>query len=127
MDVIPSVTSYRIANLTPHPLVVFDGGDVVLEVPPTGNVCRINEIRDPPIEVDAEGSVVPVVGVRYSAEITGLPGPSMGVLHLVSRVAAAAIRGRDDIVFPLDEVRDEQLRIIGCRALGRLDSDGAVQ
>lgn len=127
MDMNPSVASYRIVNLTPHPLVVLDGGDIVLEVPPTGNVCRINEIRDPPIEVGADGSVVPVVNLRYSAEINGLPRPSLGVLYLVSRVAAAAIRGRDDIVFPLDEVRDERLRIIGCRALGRLDFDGAAQ
>jgi hypothetical protein len=33
-------------------------------------------------------------------------------------VLAAAV-DRDDLYFPLEEVRDEEGRIIGCRALGR--------
>jgi hypothetical protein len=70
---------------------------------------------------------VPVVGLRYATEIDDLPTPSAGVLHLVSRVAAAAIRGRHDVVFPLDEVRDERSRIVGCRALGRFESGGDAQ
>lgn len=48
------------------------------------------------------------------------PDPACRVRYIVSRVVAEAARGRADLLIPDDTVRDEQGRIIGCRALARL-------
>ena len=50
---------------------------------------------------------------------THAPGAQPGIVYVVSRVTASAMRGRDDLVFPLDEVRDRSGVIAGCRTLGR--------
>ena len=51
-------------------------------------------------------------------EVAHLPAPQPGVGYFVSRFLAARVP-RNDLYFPADEVRDENGRIIGCRALGR--------
>lgn len=121
------MTGYRIVNLTPHPLVVYAGDGVQLTVPQSGQVCRLSEVRSPSTNMIVEGTTVPMVELRYAAEPVDLPSPEAGVLCLVSRVAAAAFTDRDDVVFPLDEVRDESGRIVGCRGLGRFTTPTRAQ
>lgn len=55
-------------------------------------------------------------------EVTDLPDPEDGVILIVSRVVAQALPSRRDLWFPHDMVRDEQGRITGARALGRIKS-----
>ena len=109
----------KLINLTPHFLTVYDGSEVVLSIPPSGSVCRIGENRAAPTKVQVDGAEIPVVDLSYTTQLSELPDPQDGVLIAVSRISAQVLSNRNDIVFPLDEVRDEQRRIVGCRALGR--------
>lgn len=47
-----------------------------------------------------------------------LPDPVPGTVHIVARVVAAQAPERDDLVWPDDLIRDDQGRVVGCRALG---------
>ncbi|WP_267618124.1 hypothetical protein [Gordonia bronchialis] len=115
-----SSTGYtELINLTPHFLTVYDGAEVVLSIPPSGSVCRIGENRAAPTNLPVNGVDIPVVDLNYTTQLSELPDPQDGVLLVVSRISAQVLSNRNDIVFPLDEVRDEQRRIVGCRALGR--------
>lgn len=107
-------------NLTPHDVTVFDGDTPIASWPASGRFARIVEEVSAPTTVDTDQAPVPVSQVRYASTVDGLPGKVSGTAYLVSRVLAAAV-ARDDLYFPLDEVRDETGRIIGCRALGQFD------
>lgn len=112
-----------LTNLTPHEFALFDGDRTVVTIPPSGRVCRIGEQRSEPSGVLLRGVQIPIVDLRYTTEMSDLPDPEDGVLLLVSRISAQVLAHRPDVVFPLDEVRDEKLRIVGCRRLGRFTAD----
>lgn len=105
-----------IVNLTPHDVTVFTGADQVT-FPATGVFARLAESRRPGPMMITESGDVPVEEVRYHG-LTDLPEPAVGIAYLVSRVVAAE-SDREDLFFPSGELRDDQGRIIGCRALGR--------
>jgi len=107
----------RIINLTAHTVVVLSGPRELARFSPSGSVARVNEITAMGLPLKTDVGEVPLTAVRYSCEVSDLPEPQAGVLYLVSRVLAAAI-DRDDLVFPCDEVRDSEGRIVGCRSLG---------
>ena len=110
--------SVTLVNLTPHPLrLVFDSGETH-EVPPANEPARVVDRRGARELVDTDAGRVEVSDVASGGEVVGLPPASEGVLLVVSRVTASAVR-RADLVFPLDEVRDDEGRVVGCRALGR--------
>ena len=109
----------RLINRTTHPVVVQVGDDAA-SWPASGRSARIIEEVSAPTTVDTDQGLVPVSLVRYANTVDGLPGKVSGTAYLVSRVLAAAVP-RDDLYFPLDEVRDATGRIIGCRALGQFD------
>jgi hypothetical protein len=109
----------RFTNLTPHPVCVYDGDQVVTDIPASGTVARLTE----DVRV-AE----PIGGIRATTvtigSVTGLPDPQDGVTYIVSMpllmgMAAAGI-DRPDVVYPFGQVRDDQGRIIGCRSLARI-------
>lgn len=111
----------RLINLTTHPVVVQVGDDTpIASWPASGTFARIMEDVAAPAPMDTDQGFVPVSQVRYADTVDGLPGKVSGTAYLVSRVLAAAVP-RDDLYFPLDEVRDATGRIIGCRALGQFD------
>ena len=106
----------EILNLTPHPVNIINGeGVMTATVPVAGPAPRLAELVESLPAVDG----LPVNKVSYSEEITNLPAPHKGVLLIVSRITAAAVTGREDILFPHGEVRDEGGRILGVMALGR--------
>ena len=90
-------------------------GVMTATFPVAGPAPRLAELVESLPAVDG----LPVNKVSYSEEITNLPAPHKGVLLIVSRITAAAVTGREDILFPHGEVRDENGRILGVRALGR--------
>lgn len=106
-----------IINLTPHPVTVDPGGTDEITFPATGVFARIRELKGELSHITVDGRRVALQQVSYADEVEGLAAPADGVLYLVSRVTAAAVT-RPDLVFPYDEVRDEEGQIIGCRALG---------
>lgn len=110
----------QLINLTPHPLTLIgQDGAVLLTQAPDGPMARCAEDRR---ELGAvtlqDGASVPLRSVGFGA-VTGLPAPRDGVLYVVSRATAEAATGRDDVVYPDEQVRDDDGRIIGCRALAR--------
>ncbi|MUN41381.1 hypothetical protein [Actinomadura litoris] len=110
----------QLINLTPHPLTLIGQDDtVLLNQAPDGPMARCIEDRR---EIGAVtlpgGGTVPLRSVGFGA-VTGLPEPRDGVLLVVSRATAEAAAGRSDIVYPDEQVRDQDGRIIGCRALAR--------
>lgn len=113
----------RLVNLTSHTVAVMPDGETKLfELPPSGTFARIREIREQASDLPIDGGSLPVWHLHYAREIDGLPRQQPGVGYLVSRVTASAVR-RPDVYFPLDEVRDTDGRIIGCRVLGQFTPD----
>lgn len=106
----------EIINLTPHPVNLINKEGVTTDTfPVAGPAPRLVELVETLQDVDG----IPVNKVSYGEEVTNLPAPQEGVLLIVSRITAAAVTGREDILFPHGEVRDENGRILGVQALGR--------
>ena len=106
----------EIRNLTPHPVnIINNDGITTATFPVAGPAHRLVELVETLPAVDGS----PVNKVSYGKEITNLPEPEEGVILIVSRITAAAVTGREDILFPHGEVMDENGRILGVQALGR--------
>lgn len=105
----------KIVNLTPHDInIIGEIGEVVQTFPASGELARCSVSRE---QVDAINSVP--VNRTVFGEVTGLPEQQEGVVYIVSALVAQATK-RDDVLIPDDAVRDEQGRIIGCRAFARV-------
>lgn len=106
-------------NCTPHDVVLFDANDTAIkEWSGAATWARLPERHTPVGDVVIGDAIVPIVDVTYLSGVANLPATRPDTLLIVSRPLAMVTR-RDDLVFPLDEVRDESGRIIGCRAFGR--------
>lgn len=105
----------KIVNLTPHDInIIGEIGEVVQTFPASGELARCSVSRE---QVDAINSVP--VNRTVFGEVTGLPEQQEGVVYIVSALVAQATK-RDDVLIPDDAVRDEQGRIIGCKAFARV-------
>ena len=109
----------RIVNLTPHELKVVDGGNNVVATFPSSGVARARQHDVPAGEINS----IPVVKTEFG-EVLGLPEPTEGTVFIVSRITVEAARAQgrttDDLLTTSGAVRDDQGRIVGCRALARL-------
>lgn len=106
----------KIVNLTPHDInIIGEIGEVVQTFPASGELARCSVSRE---QVDVINGI-PVNRTVFGA-VTGLPEQQEGVVYVVSALVAQAVDGRDDVVIPDDAVRDEQGRIVGCRAFARV-------
>lgn len=108
-----------IINLTPHTLNVMDAaGNCILTVPASGQLARCRQVTTPGAPVEVEETLIPT-GANQFGEIQGLPDPQEGTLLFVSALVATAAweQGRNDVVCPLQAVRDEEGRIIGTSGL----------
>lgn len=113
------VTETTLINLTPHDVVVLDESGVeVLRVAPQEQPARLVEVRGATTTLRIGDTTISVVGLGYLDVVLNLPDPQDGVKYIVSRVPAQGIPPRDDLLFPIDEVRDAANQIIGCRAFG---------
>jgi hypothetical protein len=101
----------KLINLTPHPIVIINGGGTVT-LPPSGMVARVSERER---EVSRINNI-PIVKIEYG-DVNGLPEPETGTIYIVSALVAQVVVNRVDIVYPTRFVRDEAGRIIGCGAL----------
>ena len=112
----------KVRNLTPHEVnVVDDCGNAVATFPSEG-VARAaqNDVVVGALEV--EGGSVPVVKTEFG-DPQDLPEPEEGVQLIVSfiTVSAAKAAGRTtaDLLTTSQPVRDDQGRIVGCRAFAQ--------
>lgn len=122
-----------LVNATPHVVSIYLDGPFsatpsIIDVRPSGILARATEIREPDALFDftlatgGEPVAQVVVNRVVYGELSGLPEPTAGTYYIVSRVAAEAGKaaGRDDLLVVDQTVRDDQGRIIGCRALARV-------
>ncbi len=108
-------------NLTPHPVVVIGmEGKVIMDIPSEGGVLpRASEKRGVLSPLSVEGNVITINEVSMG-DVENLPPQEDGVKLIVSRIVASACPEREDLFVPDETVRDEQGRIVGCRALARI-------
>ncbi|MDR2104469.1 MAG: hypothetical protein LBP51_01800 [Deferribacteraceae bacterium] len=122
----------KIVNLTPHAVnfyrqdnvcwnsslgwVLKDGVSPYLNIEPSKIIARCKKI------VKQTGSIdgIPLQASEYG-DIEGLPNAANGVVYLASQAVctAAAKKGRIDVYYPDELVRNEKGAIVGCMALGR--------
>lgn len=107
-----------LVNLTPHPVAVYGNRDVAdgpeRVIPPSGTVVRVATI-----ELGTQFGAFCLYELVEYGHLDGLPPRQEGTTYIVSLVAALAARGRDDLLAPYVEVRDESGTMIGCRYLQR--------
>ena len=112
-------------NYTPHPLVLYSGGEIVATLPNSGN-ARVKTDLKPCAPIAHGGALWPTVATTFG-EIEDLPAPQEGVFLVVSSLTAKAAKreGRtvDDLLTPAALVRDDAGHVIGCRALSRVGGD----
>lgn len=121
----------QIINVTPHEVCIYlpdmkEGTQCsykIVRIPPSGLVVRCREevtastwvpflIEQGTNEID-----IPLMTIE-TQPLVNLPEPQQGVLYLVSRAVAEAVKTyRKDVVIPYDAVRNEAGQIIGCRGL----------
>lgn len=103
-------------NLTPHVVTFFDtAGNVILTVEPSGQVARCSVTREQVGDING----IPINKTQFG-KVENLPEPQEGTIYIVSSLTAQAVPEREDVFITDDAVRDEQGRIIGCRALAHI-------
>ena len=111
----------NIVNLTPHALNLMPEGPdgPVVTIPPSGLVarCAVDRVQVDTVTVD--GISVPVNETWFRG-VSDLPEPQPGTIFVVSTLVAQAVPDYQDVFIVDDVVRDEQGRIIGCRALAHV-------
>lgn len=107
----------KLVNLTPHAVnVIGENGETIMTIQPSGMVVRCSVTR---VQVGKINGI-PVNRTQFGA-VEGLPESQPDTVYIVSALVAQAVAGaRDDVVIPDDAVRDEQGRVIGCRAFARV-------
>ena len=105
----------KIVNLTPHPIVIINGEDSI-KIEPSGELARCQTTRKVVGTLSINGIDVPATKTEFG-EVVGLPEPKENVAYIVSALVAQACPTRSDLCIPDDSVRDNEGKIIGCRAL----------
>lgn len=106
----------KMINLTPHAVTFYTSdGDTVLQTVPSSGIARAEQERRP----IGSANDIPVFKTSYGA-VEGLPDPENGTIYIVSVITAQAAPNRDDLYITDSLVRDDEGRILGCRALAQI-------
>ena len=97
----------KIINLTPHSINIIDK-----QIPPSGKVARVSVTSKEAGTFAGIPLKIPTFG-----DVVDLPDPEPNTMFIVSALVRSACPKRKDLASPSDMVRDEDGRIIGCRAL----------
>ena len=108
----------RIRNLTPHPITILLADGSTVTIPPEGIVPRVRETVRQVGFAEVEGKHVPLYEKKLG-DVEDLPLAEPHTLYVVPLAVAMEVRS-PDLVVPHDFVRDDQGRIVGCRALARI-------
>ena len=101
-----------LVNLTPHNVNILqkDGSFVTIE--PTAPAARVTAVVTEKVWTGEYFHIAFSFGT-----VEGLPDQQPGIEYIVSKMCADAAPERTDLVYPADCIRDEQGRVIGCKAL----------
>ena len=108
----------KVINCTPHILNIITDSKVI-DIAPSGVIPRVSVKSEPVENIQEAGTFVPVCQDTYG-EVVDLPEQQVGVYLVVSRLVAAAAKGRNDLLVPGSLVRNEQGQPIGCKGLARI-------
>ena len=103
-------------NTTPHPVNLHPDGGGEITIPAAIEPLRLREHRE---KIGELAPGLPINKVEYSPEGIELTSPSGGVYFIVSAVVAARLP-REDFLIVDETVRDEEGKIIGCRAFAKI-------
>ncbi|MFY9263796.1 MAG: hypothetical protein GX483_04865 [Actinomycetaceae bacterium] len=129
------MNALKLVNLTGHDVVIFErpkGGEVathatdvnqlkvLLRVAPKPGRPKHLEVASEPDIIEIDGVMIPSGTEWYTGTLQYIPDPEPGTLYIVSRLfaSAAASSGRDDLVYPAEEVRKDGI-VAGCFKLVR--------
>jgi len=114
----------KLINLTPHSISLVKDGDILITLPASGTIARVEEVRtdmEPLFVADADDDI-PVSTVTYG-KVEGLPEPVEDTGYVVSFMVREAVGARrPDVFSPGPLVRDDAGNIIGCLGLTTSDS-----
>lgn len=106
----------EIKNCTPHEINVVREDGTVLSIPASGIIPRCSQ---------SEEKIMSLEGIAITRQTFGyavnLPPETPGVFLVVSRMVAAAVPCRKDLLVPGPLVRDENGQPCGCRGLSVVD------
>lgn len=104
----------KIINLTPHDINIILDNDTTT-IPTSGQIARCKTNR---IQIDMIDSI-PINQTQFG-QVTDLPNQQENIFYIVSALVANALPDRSDLLIPDDTVRDNEGKIIGCKALARV-------
>ena len=87
----------RVVNLTPHPVRVFVGKDII-EVPPSGKVARLRVSSSHHGTLPYKGQGMPVT-LSGDDGVINLPDVIEGTVYIASSVVAKSLK-REDVLSP---------------------------
>jgi hypothetical protein len=114
------VTEVVLRNHTPHDVTILLPGRDPITLAPEASTARCVITRTDGTPLCSRGAVIPTTLTHRHPQVTGLPPAEPGVVLVVSLPVVEACPERTDLVFPDEQVRDPDNRVIGCRSLGRL-------
>ena len=104
----------KLINLTPHIINIITPFGVI-DIPTSGTVARCSQSNEQIAVING----IPVTKQVF-AEVVDLPEPQEGTFYIVSRLVAAAVPERVDLLIPGPLVRGETGQPIGCNGLSVL-------
>ena len=110
-----------LVNKTPHPVTLVLENDAKITLAPVLPIPRVSSHN----VVTATYAITDDSGVEHTitreapvfGEVVDLPEPQEGVLYIVSMLVAARAVGRNDLVSPGRQLRNEAGQVIGCAGL----------
>ena len=108
----------KIVNCTPHVLNIITDSKVI-DLAPSGINPRVSVKSELSESILISGTEVPVYQDTYG-ELNDLPEQQEGTFLVVSRLVAAAAKGRNDLLVPGALIRNEAGQPIGCKGLARI-------
>lgn len=105
----------KIINLTPHEIKIVKE-DELLEIEPSGKVARCKQDNILIDNIEGIDIYKTVIGA-----LEDLPEEKEDTVYITSAIVAQAVKDfRDDVLIPVDFVRNDKGVIIGCRGLAKL-------
>ena len=103
-------------NTTPHAInVLNDENELIMEIPPSGMTIRLDQTEELVTRIPVGDAELDILKIKFTAN-EELPLPLPGHFFIVSQVVANAHPERPDFLMVSRTVRDDNGRIIGCRA-----------
>lgn len=113
-DTYIEIDGTKLVNLSSHPMTVMCVNRPIT-IPPSGEIARCNQGS----EIVGYIGKIHVTRQAYG-DVKGLPEPEKNTMYIVSRLVAAALPNRKDLLIPGPVIRDENNNVIGCDGLSVL-------